>query len=274
METFSKVPRTAAWKAGRKAGLKAGIRIRKPRKVKASKGIKRAVTQIVNSQLETKYVAQDLVGGALVTSGGVTPGILLQMLPALGQGGGDYQRNGVVVKPTRASCKWVVHFNGANNNFDDLTVNLLILSVKGRATANAVAQIVGPSLLRGGNGNYADPDPATYTQAQLLEHVNNYQVNGEQYTRLKWFKKRFAKGSYGINGVPGANATSQIAVNPPSVTFNYTWKPPTLKYLTGAPTLPTNHYPVYVIWATTNDGGAYSGNLSYGLRSEMSFKDA
>lgn len=255
-----------------RAGKYGGMRRRGP--PRASKGLKRTIAKVVNSQLETKYVAQDLVGGALVTSGGTTPGILLQMLPALGQGGGDFQRNGVVVQPVRASCKWVVHFNGANTNFDDMTVHLLILSVKGRQTANAVSQIVGPSLLRGGNGNYADPDPATYTQTQLMEHVNNYGINTEQYTRLKWFKKRFAKGSYGINGVPGANATSQIAVERPNVTFNYTWKPPTLKYLTGAPTLPTNHYPVYVIWATTNDGGAYSGNLSYGLRSEMFFKDA
>lgn len=242
--------------------------------LRSGKGLKKAITTIVKSQLETKYVAQDLVGGALVTSGGVTPGILLQMLPALGQGGGDFQRNGVVVQPVRASCRWVVHFNGASTNFDDLTVNLLIMSVKGRQTANAVAQIVGPSLFRGGNGNYADPDPATYTQTQLLEHVNNYRINSEQYTQLKWFKKRFAKGSYDVNGVPGANATSQIAVAKPSITFNYSWKPPTLKYLTGAPTLPTNHYPVYVIWVTTNDGRPYSGNLSYGLRSEMSFKDA
>lgn len=269
----SRVPRTAAFKAGRKAGLKAGIG-RRPRKIKASKGLAKAITKVVNSQLETKYVAQDLVGGALVTTGGVTPGILQQMLPALGQGGGDYQRNGVIVKPVRASCRWVVHFNAASTNFDDLTVNLLVLAVKGRQTANAVSQIVGPSLLRGGNGGYADPDPATYTQVQLMEHVNNYRINSEQYTQLKWFKKRFAKGSYDINGVPGANATSQIAVNRPAVTFNYTWKPPTLKYLTGAPTLPTNHYPVYVIWCTANDGTVYSGNLSYGLRSEMFFKDA
>ena len=198
---------TATTLAGARAQMRAKKGIRRPRKA-VGKGLAKAITKVVNSQLETKYVAQDLVGGTVVTTGGVTPGILLQMLPNLGQGGGDYQRNGVVVKPVRASCRWVVHFNAANTNFDDLQVNLLVLSVKGRATANAVAQIVGPSLLRGGNGNYADPDPATYTQTQLLEHVNNYKVNPEQYTQLKWFKKRFAKGSYDINGVPGANATS------------------------------------------------------------------
>lgn len=267
-------PGTTALTLGAARAQMRAKKARKNRPIRAKGSLQRAIKKVVNSQLETKYVAQDLVGSSLVTSGGVTPGILLQMLPVLGQGGGDYQRNGVVVKPTRASCRWVVHFNAATTNFDDLTVNLLVLTCKGRATANAVAQIVGPSLLRGGNGAYADPDPATYTQSQLLEHVNNYRVNQEQYTQLKWFKKRFAKGSYDINGVPGANATSQVAVARPSVTFNYSWKPPTLKYLTGAATLPTNHYPVYVIWCTTNDGTAYSGNLSYGLRSEMYFKDA
>lgn len=264
------------WKYKGKAirKVRAPPKARKALPVRASKGLKTTIARIVNSKIETKYVGQDIVGGALVTSGGPTPGILQGMLPAISQGVGDFQRTGERIQPVRATARFVVHFNGSNNNFDDLTVHLLCLTVKGASTANAVAQIPRQTLLRGGLGANADPDPAVYTQTQLMEHVNHYPVNPELYTKHKWFRHRFAKGSYGINGVPGANATSQIAVNKPMVTFNYTWKPPTLKYNMAGDLLPSNHYPVYVIWVTTNDGSGYSGNLSYGLRTEMFFKDA
>jgi len=233
------------------------------------------VDAVINRHLETKYVAQDINLSVGVPSGQTTPAAFAaqQMLPALSQGAADNQRTGNSIQPTMARSYFTVHFNALNTDFTDVTLNLLILHVKGAATAAAIAQVPAGQLLRIGNGLNTDPDATVYTQPQFLEHINRYGVNPEQYTVKKWFRRRFAKGSYDINGVPGANATSQNAINQPCHTFTYKWVPPQLDYQNGLATLPTNHCPVYAIWCTANDGTTYSGQLSWGLRTEMFFKD-
>jgi len=91
---------------------------RKALPVRASKGLKSTIAKIVNSKIETKYVAQDIVGGALVTSGGPTPGILQGMLLPFPERGRDYQegrRRGS--RPVRASSRFVVHFEFVKYQF-------------------------------------------------------------------------------------------------------------------------------------------------------------
>jgi len=236
--------------------------------------VAQVVKAVLARQIETKYIAEDTVANTLVAAGTTTPANLARMLPNLAQGAGEFTRVGDRIKPVRATCTWSVHYNAANVNFQDVTVHILVLTAKGATTAAAVAQLPATNLLKIGNGNNTDPDQAVYTQTQLMEHINNYPVNEALYTVKRHFKRRFAKGSYDINGVPGANATAQIAVAQPLVNFKYSWTPPALKYNAAGNTLPSNHYPVYVIWCTTNDGGAYAGQLSYGVRCEMTFKDA
>jgi len=195
------------------------------------------------------------------------------MLPGVASGVGDSQRLGDKIEPVSATTRWTVHWlNGVSTNFEDLQLNLLVLSVKGAKTQPLVAGIPAGGLLKNGVGGTADPNG--FTQVQFIEEVNHYPVNTDQYTVLKHFKRRFAKGSYDITGVAGANATSQNAIEKPCVTFTYRWKPPTLLYNQIADTLPSNHYPVYVIWVSVSDGGAYSGNLAHGCRTDLFFKDA
>lgn len=261
----------------RKLGLPVKFRTRAQKerlRTGRSSALSGAIKSVLNRQLETKYSAEDTVGATLLPAGATTPANLQRMLPGVSQGAGDQNRVGDRIKPIRATCSWAVHYNTTNNQFQDVTVHLVILTVKGATTANAVAQVPPTNLLRIGNGGFCDPDQAVFTQTQLMEHVNNYPINDSLYTVKKHFRKRFAKGSYDINGVPGANATSQIAVAQPLHVFKYSWKPPALKYNSAAVTQPTNHYPVYVIWCTTNDGAPYPGLLSYGTRCELSFKDA
>lgn len=231
------------------------------------------VEKAINRKTETKYIAEDIIAPTIVASGGTTPANLLRLVPNLTQGVGDHQRIGDRINALRARSFFSFYLSTGINNFDDLTLNLVVLNVKGANTAGAVAAIPVGNLLKSGNGNNVDPNAAAYTQPQFITHVNNYPINNDQYTLVKWYKKRFAKGSYGINGVPGANATSQVAIQKPMVVIKHVWNPPTLKYNTAGDQLPSNHYPVYILWVTTNDGGAYSGSLTYGLRSEMYFKD-
>lgn len=244
------------------------------RPIRGGGAVATAVKQVLARQLETKYTAEDTVGNTLVPAGLTTPAGLQRMIPNVAIGAGEFNRIGDRIKPIRATCSWAVHYNAANTQFQDVTVHLVILQVKGASTAAAVAQVPATNLFKIGNGGFCDPDPAVFTQTQLMEHVNNYPINDSLYTVKRHFKKRFAKGSYDVNGVPGANATSQIAVAQPLHVFRWSWKPPALKYNSNAVTLPTNHYPVYAIWCTTNDGQAYPGLLSYGTRCELSFKDA
>lgn len=237
--------------------------------------IKTAVSQALSRQLETKYVATQLASNLTVNAGASVPANLLRMLPDVAQGTSDDQRVGDKIQPIRATTRWTVHFqNGVSNAFEDLQYNLLVLLVKGAKTLQMVNQVPAGSLLRTGGGGNVDPGVGAFTQNQFIEQVNHYPVNTDQFTVLKHFKHRFAKGSYDVTGVPGAAATSQIAIQSPCVTFSYTWKPPVLDYNSALDILPTNHYPVYIHWVSVNDAGAYSGNLTHGCRTDLFYKDA
>lgn len=251
-------------------------RARAPRasasKPKVSAPLRRAIKAVTQSEQETKYVGQTLVPNTLIPAFATTPNNLLRMLPGIVQGAGEANRIGDRVEPVRATTRWTVHFqNGVSNNFEDLEYNLLVLRVKGARTALQVAAVPSRTLLKDGLGGNVDPNG--YTQPQFIEEVNHYPVNTDQYTVLKHFKHRFAKGSYDVTGVPGAAATSQIANGDPCVTFSYTWKPPPLVYNDATDIMPTNHYPVYIHWVSVKDAGIYSGNLFYGCRTDMFFKD-
>lgn len=261
--------------------LKKSMKPRRPRARKPAQAsvvsapLREAIKRVTKGQMETKYSGETFAANTIVTAGISTPAGLLRMLPSVGSGVGDNQRLGDKIEPTSATTRWTIHWsNGISNNFEDLQVNLIVLSVKGAKTQPLVAGVPGNALLKNGTGGTTDPTLGGFTQPQFIEEVNHYPVNTDQYTVLKHFKRRFAKGSYDVTGPPGANASTQCAIEKPCVTFTYRWKPPTLLYNQIADTLPSNHYPVYVIWCSVNDGGAYSGNLAYGVRTDLFYKDA
>jgi len=252
-------------------------RVRKPavRKAAISRPLRAAIKAVAKSQMETKYVGETIFAQTLVAAGASVPANLNRMLAQVAQGSADDQRIGDRIEPVRATTRWTVHFqNGVSTNFEDLQYNLLVLSVKGVKNGLSLAGVLPNTLLRNGAGGNVDPGIGVFSQNQFIEQVNHYPVNTDQFTVLKHFKHRFAKGSYDITGVPGAAATGQISNGPPCVTFSYTWVPPTLDYNTAVDTLPTNHYPVFIHWVSVNDAGAYSGNLVYGCRTDLFYKDA
>lgn len=247
----------------------------KKKTARVSKPLKRAIKAIARAEQETKYVGETIFAQQLVTAGASVPGNLNRMLAQVAQGTDEAQRLGDKIMPVRATTRWTVHFqNAVSTNFEDLQYNLIILAVKGVKNGAALATVPANTLLRNGAGGNIDPAVGAFSQNQFIEQVNHYPVNTDQYTVLKHFKHRFAKGSYDITGVPGAAATGQIANSPPCVIFEYSWKPPTLCYNSALDTLPTNHYPVFIHWVSVNDAGAYSGNLVYGCRTDLFYKDA
>jgi len=236
------------------------------------------VMSVVKRNEETKYVAETITqvpGGPptfLVPSFQVAPLNLSRMIPNLTQGPGEHQRIGDVVSPTRINCMWNL-FLGNSGNAVDITLNIVIVSVKGANSQLALPGIPVGQFLKVGDGTNTDPNG--FTPVQFLTEVNYYKVNSDQYTLHKWIKRRIVKG-YGLQNVlpaPIPGASSPVA-DQGVVSIKYTWKPPKLKYNLAADITPTNHYPCYLIWATNNDGTALTGDTNFNCRSEMFFKDS
>lgn len=247
---------------------------------RVSKPLKRAIKIIARQAQETKYVAEYIAQNVGVTAGtAAVPACLRRILPAVAQGNQDAQRIGEKIMPVHARCDITVHFQstpsgGPNGPCSDIEVHCLVLAVKGARNVAAVTQTPASTLLKNGSGGNFDPLVGSVSQAAFLEDVNHCPVNTEQFTVLRRFKHRFAKGDYDINGAASGTGNAQKSVFSPSHTFRYSWKPPILDYNSNLDTFPTNHYPVYVLWATALDGGSYGGNIYYGARTEMLYKDA
>jgi len=188
------------------------------------------------------------------------------------QGVQDNQREGDVIQPVRARTFWTFYLNRAVPDLFDITLNLVVVYVKGATTDVAVAALPGGDFLKVGDGTNVDPNAVG--QVDMLTKINHYPVNNDQYTLKKWFKRRICKGASDVNGPIGvAGNNSPPTGGQGAITLQFKWKPPHLKYSDAAQTLPRNHYPVYLVWATANDGSALTGLLSFNCRTELYYKD-
>jgi len=262
--------RKAAKNTSTKAVVKKAVR-------KATRSLfAKKVLAVVNRNEETKMVSDNIITPAVaVPAAQTTPLNLARMLPRLGQGISTNQRVGDQINPTFCRTYWTVFPDPAITALYDITLNLVVVKVKGAATDVAVAATPGADFLTVSGGQNQDPnDP---NQENMLTLINRYPVNKERYTVLKHFKHRFAKGANSINGPVGAGTNNSPPTagpaNPVKV-FSYTWTPPSLMYDNGAAVLPTNHYPCYLIWATANDASAATPVVKFAVRSELYFKDA
>jgi len=228
------------------------------------------VMSVVQKNAETKYSAENILVGTQVNAQAVTPVAFTRLLPQVGQGIGESQRVGDRIQPVRA-CAYITYYLASTPNMFDCTLNCVIVSVKGAASNVAVAATPAGQFLKDGTG--LNVDPADPNQTNMLTLVNNYAINNDQYTIHKWYKKRFAKGAGALNGPTAANEAGQGANTPSKQLIKFKWTPPTLKYDVAAASLPTNHYPVLLTWATANDGSALQAILFHSVRSELYFKD-
>lgn len=266
-----------AFKKPRKIRRKRVAR-RKP-VAKVSAPLRAAIKSVAKSQMETKYRAEYIDQNLGVTAGTSVPAGLRRILPTIAVGTGDSDRVGDRIEPIRGKCNVTVHFqatpSGGAGAFSDVDVHILFLAVKGARNQATVGVTPANSLLKNGSGGNFDPAVGSATQTVFLESINQCPVNTDQFTVLKKMTKRFAKGDYDINGPAGPTTSGPPKCNiSPKHTFVYDWKPPALEYNATLDTLPTNHYPVFILWCTTLDGGPYAGDVYYGSRSELWYKDA
>ena len=237
--------------------------------------MKKYIQSIIKGAEETKYVAENITPApVLVPAAQTTPLNLARMIPRQTQGTADNQRIGDQIAPSSARTFWTFYLNGSVPDLFDVTLNLLVLTVKGASTDVAVAAIPAGTLLKVGDGTNVDPNSPN--QVDMLTQIQHYPVNTDQFTLKKWYRRRICKGASDINGPVGlpTNNSPPTAGRHPCLTLQYKWKPPKLKYNDAAQVLPRNHYPVYLVWATANDGTPLASLLSFNVRSEMHYKDA
>lgn len=254
--------------------MNAGLAPRRRRAApRASSGFAKKVLAVVKRTEETKYVAETIIQASVVGQSSATPGGFFRLIPNLGQGTQDNQRVGDQVMPTRLVNRFIFNFPSDLQNNQDIVVNLWIVKVKGAANQTAVAAVLPNQFLKVGNGNNADPvDP---NQPNMLQVVNTYPLNTDQYTLCKHYRFRMRRGI----GLPtNTNTASEIAptgVRAADMYKQITWscKPPKCKYSATGFTTPSNFYPVALVYATNADGSAYGDTLRMSINSQLYFKD-
>lgn len=235
-----------------------------------------AIKRVMNSNLETKYVAQQYgITAPLYVPGDITPSLdYLAICPAVAQQAGSATSNtrcGEQIKPIRATCNvdlWFV--NEATPVAKTVFVKAFWVSAKAvRAMDPTIVAPLPKGLLEDGT---ADPVSWVGTTGSMQRYYpvckDNYTVHKIQTVKLVM------------------NATDPISGDHPypdgrsdRKSISFSWKPPTLKYNLGSQTFPQNHAPMLFLVAYS-PGFIYPTDASlvntvqYSYQVSMSFKDA
>ena len=247
------------------------------RRVPAKKATMALVKRVLNRQLETKYIAQQVQLSGFVIPGQITPTADYHlMLPDLVQQttvATSNTREGDKVEPLRAKISGHVWFDNLGSDDADpgavVFVKLFFVTPKNIKSASQVAGI-SDGLLESGTA-----DPSSWTAArQDLQAF--FPVCRENYTLLKTKTFKLVKNG----GLPIANtrpASTNIGLD--RYPFSYSWKPPTLKYDTDLSQQPTNHLPL-MFCVAYSPGYNYTtdaslvGQVRMNWNIEMFYKDA
>jgi len=265
--------------APKRAFKKRSARKNKTKTAKVSKPLKNAINQIINGTMETKYRAQVLYNGSGLSnlsdftgfSSAITgTGEMYSLIPALNQGDGSFNRQGVQVYPKKLR----VHLNivSTQNNLKnaDYMVYAFFLecpAVKDFANYTAVPIT---SLLDDGNGGHTSFDGTSQTSL--------YKINNQSFRVIRVIKKRII---FNVPIGPSAGFAS-VAQDPSQDHHSVSLDIPLPKkfvYATEASSYPTNYAPFMVLgfidntWNGDNAPGATESVQVQG-RSELWYKDA
>lgn len=235
------------------------------------------VLAVVNKKEETKFSGDLVVDRAAVGQAGTTPAQFIRLLSRVAQSTATASNNtriGDRIIPVVARANFAFWFPSTNANNQNAIVNLWIVSAKGATTAAAVNALPVDQFLQVGDGTNTDPnDP---DQTLMISRYQQYPLNRDQYTLLKHYKFTMRKGiGQQANQNTGSEVTPCGVPNSEQYRqISYSWKPPMLKYNESADNLPTNHYPIALVYATNADGSAYGDTIAYNLNTQLFFKDA
>lgn len=227
--------------AGRVApGARPKRRSTRGRKVAGRKSLPGLIKRVLNNQLETKYVAEQVNLAGYAIPGAITPDVDYHyMLPPVQQqtvAATSNTREGDIIEPTRGNIKGHIWYDNLDTKVGNVVfVKLFFVTAKNlRYLPNASTDLP-DGLLEAGLA-----DPVKWTAAaQDLQAF--FPICKENYTLLKTMTFKLVKNG----GVPiGNNEGDSTNIGRDRYTFSYSWKPPKLKYAVDSHTYPQNHAPI------------------------------
>ena len=261
------------------AGRRPARKTRVKRVAKLGKPMKRAIKSLINGTQETKYRAQTLrnaSGSSELTefvgfSSGITgTGEIYSFIPALNQGDGSYQRQGVVVFPKKLR----VHLNicsTQNNlkNADYMVYAFFLESPQVKDFANSSAIPI-TSLMDDGAGSHTTFDGTAQTSL--------YTINRQSFRVIRVLKKRIIYNVPQVYSSQTQSVAADRTLNHHSVTLDIPL-PKKFVYSTEASSWPNNYSPFFCLGFVDN---TWHGDTAPGItesvqvegRSELWFKDA
>ena len=240
--------------------------------------LKKAIKQVLNRELETKYVAADVSQSGAVVKGDITPSTdAITILPPVnfqtaGAAASTDLREGDVIKPLRAAIRGNIWFNPLEEQAASKILYVKMFIVQSKTIKGAQFKgSLDAGLLEKGTAN-----PVSWV-GSVGDLQAFYPVSKQNYTLLKTQTFKFVKNVG--NTVGDTTAGNSPNINMDRKTFSYSWKPPTLKYANEAQTQPTNHFPIMFLVAYSPGYDVTSLDvlnqaLLYNFHTEMYYKDA
>ena len=261
------------------AGRRPARKTRAKRVAKLGKPMKRAIKSLINGTQETKYRAQTLhnASGSSVlteftgfTSGITGTGEIYSLIPALNEGTGSWQRDGVVVFPKKLR----VHLNivsTANNlkNADYMVYAFFLECPQVKDFANSSAIPI-TSLMDDGNGSHTSFDGTSATSL--------YTVNRQSFRVIRVIKKRIIYNVPQVVSSQTQSVAQDPSINHHSVSLDIPL-PKKFVYATEAASWPNNYAPFFCLGFIDNSWyGDHAPGLTESVqvegRSELWFKDS
>lgn len=252
-----------------------GKRPRRPRAKRASKPLTALIKRVVNGQLETKYVAQQVNLAGYAIPGHINPLIDFHyMLPPVTQqttAATSNTREGDVIKPLRATIKGHIWYDNNDTTVGNIVfVKLFFVTAKQLKYLPNASTDLPQGLLEAGL-----PDPVQWTAAaQDLQAF--FPVCKENYTLLRTKTFKLVKNS----GLPIGNSQQDSTnIGRDRYTFSFSWTPPKLKYAVDAHTYPQNHAPIMFAVAYSpgynyDTDASLANQVKMNWAMDMSYKDA
>lgn len=232
------------------------------------------IKQVLNRQLETKYVAQQVQLAGFTIPGKIQPSVDYHtLIPDVVQQttvAASNTREGDKIEPLRAKVSGHIWYDNLDTTVGNIVfVKLFFVTPKNIKSASQVAGI-SDGLLESGTA-----DPSSWTAArQDLQAF--FPVCKENYTLLKTKTFKLVKNG----GLPiGNQETHSTNIGKDRYSFSYSWKPPTLKYDTDASQQPSNHLPLMFCVAYSpgynyDTDASLVGQVKMNWNIEMFYKDA
>jgi len=242
----------------------------------ARKASVKLIKQVLNRQLESKYVAFQseefkIVGNINPTTAylAITPPVSLQTGAA-----SNNVREGNIIRPVSARVDVDLWFGNTNDSLTRIVfVKAFFVTSK---SVKALPTAVVPNTLPAGLLENGSADPVQWvSSAGALQ--NYYPVCKDNYTILKTQVIKLVQNSGnpvgGLNGNPYPDSRSDRK------SISYSWKPPALKYDLDTDTFAGNHAPMMflVAYSPGFDFDAQtelSGSVQCQYQTKMTFKDA